>query len=144
MRRSSRLTNPVADNGYPPSEGTSCPTATNQSIDFIVAVLLGMPLREVRSITHAYIYEAMRVIAEQGWLYIPGFGTFQLKAYRGNTPARSELQKKGPRGKRQLVAGIVKHEVRFTKSRRFRQMIHDHRGAPMEILRREEDKTAGR
>ena len=144
MNRPPSCLAPGVDEEHELSEEHLRGVTTNQSIDFTVAVLLGMPLREVRSITHAYIYEVMRVISEQGWLYIPGFGTFRLKAYRGKAPARDELQKKGPRRKRRLVAGIVKHEVRFTKSRRFREMIHDHRGAPMEILRREEDEVAGR
>lgn len=118
--------------------------STSQSIEHTVAMLLGLPLRDVRDVALAYTHEVMRVIAEQGWLRIPGFGTFRLKAYRGKAPAREELRAKRPRGKRKLVTGIVKHEVRFTKSRRFRQMIHDYRGEPMEIVRQEQDAVTTR
>jgi nucleoid DNA-binding protein len=96
---------------------------TKRSIDMEVAIITGLPMKEVNTVTAVFLDVAMSVIAEQGKLNLHQFGTFTVKRYKGKALAQNQLGKKIPRSRRQLCEGITKNEIRFAKSRSFRRRL---------------------
>jgi nucleoid DNA-binding protein len=98
---------------------------TKRSIDMEVAVITGLPMKEVNTVTAVFLDLAMTAIARQGKLYLHQFGTFTVKKYKGKALAQNQLGKKVPRSRRQVREGITKNEIRFAKSRGFRRRFRD-------------------
>jgi len=103
----------------------ACRQPTKRSIDMEVAMITGLPMKTVNTVTAVFLDVAMRAIAEQGKLYLHQFGTFTVKQYKGKALAQEQLGKNVPRSRRQIREGITKNEVRFAKSRSFRRRLQD-------------------
>lgn len=98
---------------------------TKQSIDMEVAVITGLPMKTVNTVTAVFLDLAMGAIVEQGRLYLHQFGTFTVTKYKGKALAQNQLGKKVPRSRRQFREGVTKNEVRFAKSRSFRRRFRN-------------------
>lgn len=98
---------------------------TKRMIDMEVAMISGVPMKTVNSVTAIFLDLVMSAIAEHGELYLDQFGTFNVKQYKGKVMAQHQLGKKTPRARRTMI-DIDKNEIRFKKSRGFRRRLQDH------------------
>jgi nucleoid DNA-binding protein len=98
---------------------------TKRVIDTEVAMISGLPMKTVNSVTAIFLDLVMSAIAEKGKLYLDQFGTFTVKQYTGKAPALQQPGKKVPRSRLKIREGVSKSEVRFAKSRGFRRRLRD-------------------